>query len=1249
MVSRYLNEYLRRCSTNEHAVNEWSSLMVVVADEVAMHRDVRNEPGSLNHVTQLTTRMMWVEGASPVMSESVQKDAQGKSHKGYLFPLTQATTVFDPKCRHAVMPATNWVIAGYTPLGYKKLSAFKQHQLIELGFRLPSLDRTPAVCKLVGPCPTRLPGVRARPYPPPPGRAAMMVRYARMTGDEWAELCQLEEDEFERRIGRWQRVLGGQDEDPNMNALSASIPHHLFMQTVFRQRNWNRNPEVVVPETGGEPRLLARVLDFADDGPTEESPFPDRMLMFSVHDVIRDVVEMVILRVEARRPPQEEQRQEEMAPVLQPPGPPPPAVHAVRGMGPCSSGRVEGPERLPIPLPNPAFIKVVPNQLRCEEDPEAFACKAEVATTKELEAVLEQLKEPLSVTHTASQEEVRANLERWRPAIEKELGALKKQGVLVSHFGKEAKDLIANPETTVISLKGVFTAKAPGSANEGFYKRKCRLVGCGNQATHVDADSLYAAGVPAEVVRVALTEAFCHKWSAFTTDIRSAFTQTPIPTHAARRYLLRPPRWLVDLGLAEQGEYYSLGMVLYGFKEAPAWWSDHRDSKLRRAKFCGCHLEQATSDSSVWRIMQGDQLKGFLITYVDDFLVLSDKRTAEGLHQWLLDVAGWETDGLSEAKPGHPVRFLGMQLQGYEDGHFSLDQEAYVDELVRAYKLGENSRAKIVCPKEILMQEAAQAQAFDDSTVKAAQKVAGECLWLSQRTRFDIAFATTVLCSKVSKDPHNAIAIGHRILCYLHHTKDFKLHLKPVEGVAPLRVFTDASFAPLGQHSYGGHVVEVKGVPALWKASKQQLIAMSSAEAELIQAVEGCMYAESLMTILSDLGLQCTSAELCLDNTAAISFVNGAGNQRTRHLKVRGHKVQQLIRSGWKVSHCPGERQKADLLTKILPSVRMQFLCGLLQLRGDRGSEADDEPAVRAVGGVSPSMTAMLALLQICGCCGEPTKPKEDQNGVAIEWPWELALLTLLIVLSTLFLWEAAGAPCRRARSEEPQVRAVSVAKERRARKLQGRVSAAIDAVLSESPTGDESQPRERRSRNKCSDQRRASREGSEITPPTVVYGGINMHLPAPLAPTGPGISAPSQATVPTGSGTSVPSQRSASTSVPTQSSLPTAPHQAEPRATQWLAQYPTGEHASFRGPVEHGGVGFQGPARENRTVLVSSSTKSTQTDPVIVLDPSEYVYVSGRGDCVHKDQDCHGLRRAFDIRPKAVCQYCLNSSRRVR
>ncbi|CAE7295309.1 RE1 [Symbiodinium sp. CCMP2592] len=686
--------------------------------------------------------------------------------------------------------------------------------------------------------------------------------------------------------------------------------------------------------------------------------------------------------------------------------------------------------------------------------------KAEAATTKELEAVLEALVEPLNVTHTASQEEVRLNLDKWKESIQKELSSLLGPGVLVSHKGQEARDRLSDPSTTVIPLKGVFTAKPPSSPAEGLYRRKCRLVGCGNQATHVDADSLYAAGAPAEVVRTVLTQGCRHQWSAFTTDIKSAFTQTPIPPHAARRYLLRPPRWMVELGLAEPGEYYSLGKVLYGFKEAPAWWSEHRDAKLLTARFLGCHLEQGQSDTSIWRIMRGQQLAGYLVTYVDDFLIVSDRATANGLHQWLLDGAGWQTDGLSEAKPGSPIRFLGMQLCGYEDGHFSLDQEAYVDELVRSYALPETSRSKVVCPKELLFNEGgSEDKEQDEKVVRAAQKIAGECLWLSQRTRADIAYTTGVLCSMVSKDPHGALAVGRRVLSYLAHTKGYKLHLIPDPEAPPVRVFTDASFSPQGEHSYGGHIVEVYGVPVLWRASKQALISLSSAESELIQAVEGATYAEALMTVLCDLRIPCSGAELNLDNTASISFIEGSGNQRTRHLKDEiGTNAEEPATTG-------------------VPTVR------------------------RVTAQTSPCLTGLLLLLQSCACLGG-TEEDDQGPGVAIEWPWELAVVTIMIVLSTLFVWEASGAPCRRrAPTDVAQIRAVNGdPRTRRSRKLQEKVKEAIDSVVS-SPTEDEGGCRDR-GRNKCpigSAGSASSSTGSQG--PTVVYGGINMLVHGFIAP----------------------------------------------------------------------------------------------------------------------------------------------------
>ncbi|CAE7647792.1 GIP [Symbiodinium sp. CCMP2592] len=306
--------------------------------------------------------------------------------------------------------------------------------------------------------------------------------------------------------------------------------------------------------------------------------------------------------------------------------------------------------------------------------------------------------------------------------------------------------------------------------------------------------------------------------------------------------------------------------------------------------------------------------------------------------------------------------------------------------------------------------------------------------------------------------------------------KDYKPHLRPEKDAALLRCLA---------------------FQRVWKASKQALIALSSSEAELTQAVEGCMYGESLMTVLADLGMEYQPAELHLDNTASISFIGGAGNQRTRRFKIKGPKIRQLIQSGWVVKHCKGEYQKADLLTKPLPSARVRFLCGLIQLGGDSEPTLTSTPAVRQVSASTTSCFQSLSvLLHACLCVGGPSEEEQSATEVAIEWPWELGVLTLLIVLSTLFLWEAFKSPCSR-RVAEPTAHFRAVAldkKDRRARRLQERVAAAIDSAVSESPTSDEPRATTRKSRNKCPVNGEPAGTGGQ-SPPTVVYGGINMTL----------------------------------------------------------------------------------------------------------------------------------------------------------
>ncbi|CAE7267366.1 unnamed protein product [Symbiodinium sp. CCMP2592] len=938
------------------------------------------------------------------------------------------------------------------------------------------------------------------------------VRFARIPPEEWRQLCDLDEAQFEQGIERWTQVLSGALET-GVGRLSEAIPRGLLIGTLRDGRQWGDDPMLEYRMPNGQVIPIARVLQFTDDDNMylDDSPFPDRLMMFDILDLERNIREIVVIRVLVEQ--LQEQPHPLMERILHEPGPPPPEVMAVQAprhrqeQAPSIGSSARAPSRLPLPLPNPAFLTPCVTTMRGEGaaiQEERFARKAEVATTENLEELLSTLQEPLSVTHTASQGEVRQRLELWRPAIEKELQALKSSGVLVSHFGQEGRDLMQNPGTTTIPLKGVFTAKAPASDSSAYFRRKCRLVACGNQAPHSDAESLYASGAPAELVRAALVEASSHPWGAYTCDIRSAFTLTPIPKEAGRRYVLKPPRWLVELQLAQADECFTLGRVLYGFREAPVWWSGFRDAVLTGAVFDGCHLVQGEVDPSVWRIIKSsdNQLQGFLITYVDDFLILGSEATARALHKWILEEAKWETDGLMQAKEGSPVRFLGMQLEQCADGGFTIDQEAYIDELIRAHNLPPTARSKVTCPKELLQCSGGESEegldgssGDDEAATKHAQRIAGECLWLSQRTRVDIAFTTSMMCSLVSSDPRRAASIGRRLLMYLAQTKDYKLRLKADPGAPVVKLFTDASFAPEGKHSYGGHIVEFKGSPVVWRAGRQQIISMSSAECELIQVVEGSSYTESFLALLKDLQIVCSEVYVGVDNTAAISLVRGGCSQRTRHLKVRAAKLNQLLNEGWILDHCQGLYQKADILTKLLPSARLKFLCDLLNLGP---TECATQPKVQKVQGSGKVFKVCLAGLLTC-LQGVVCKGQQEKPAIEVEWPYELLLAMLLIILSTVCLWETVKKGCGARTNTEattvPKVRAVSAAKERKAKRLQDRVSAAIESAVSEtSPSGSEPL-RARRGRNKCPPDH--APKGSTSAPPIIQAGVVHVHSPS--------------------------------------------------------------------------------------------------------------------------------------------------------
>ena len=122
---------------------------------------------------------------------------------------------------------------------------------------------------------------------------------------------------------------------------------------------------------------------------------------------------------------------------------------------------------------------------------------------------------------------------------------------------------------------------------------------------------------------------------------------------------------------------------------------------------------------------------------------------------------------------------------------------------------------------------------------------------------------------------------------------------------------------------------------------------MSTAEAELMEAVEGFALGEAVDTLLAEHEGE-YSKRLWIDNAAAASVLSlGPCTWRTRHLRIRAHHVLwRLASTDWLVNYLPGRFQVADLGTNSLPLQRMQELKDLLGLGSPK---EDDECAAKKV------------------------------------------------------------------------------------------------------------------------------------------------------------------------------------------------------------------------------------------------------------------------------------------------------------
>ena len=506
-----------------------------------------------------------------------------------------------------------------------------------------------------------------------------------------------------------------------------------------------------------------------------------------------------------------------------------------------------------------------------------------------------------------------------------------------------------------------------------------------------------------------------------------------------------PPKILVEAGVCGANERWKILKALYGLPSSPACWAKFRDETMKTFEWeteNGRVGLQQTPEGNLWKIVNlegadAGKMVGQVLVYVDDLMVLGPPE----IRMSFLERLGseWTCAPADHVEKGRWTRFSGIEISLGEDGtSVKLSQISYIKELLQRH--GEVGAKFTPMPKWDT--EGPPEEDITPQQIRAAQMVTGELLWASVRTRPDIAFAVSIMGQQVTKRPKWVCQLGNHVLGFLKHTWDHCL-LYPSEvgghghdGILQiprhkdlLEAYTDISFAPNGNRSYQGILVFFAGAPVQWEANRQSFHTLSTAESELMAAIEGMSMTQSVETLLKVMYEDRVHEKVLYgDNASTVAIIEKPdGPWRTRHLRLRANYLKEKLRSHpeeWKIRHQKGSTLVADLLTKPTTQIAawrrfwkaLSFLVsekhedalndekGTIYENEEKASDSKADPGnyVEAAGSTSVSQEAVVKIAKVGLLLGLVEKIPWNPEHCSVK----AVLLIVFTVLLSFFVWQ---------------------------------------------------------------------------------------------------------------------------------------------------------------------------------------------------------------------------------------------------
>jgi hypothetical protein len=503
---------------------------------------------------------------------------------------------------------------------------------------------------------------------------------------------------------------------------------------------------------------------------------------------------------------------------------------------------------------------------------------------------------------------------QWKDAMEEEHNALE-----VHKTWRLEKP---PPGFKVIGNQWVYHVKrdAAGAIN----RYRARLVILGNhQRPGIDCFDTYAPVAKIASIRVVLAMAARHDFEIHQIDVKSAYLNREFEANEV--IYMKVPQGLKltnDPSLALR-----LLRPLYGLRQSGRQWYKKLWEILRdELRMNRCEVDQAV----FFRSEETGLI--VIVVHVDDLTIVTStlalmEEVKEGLKK-----------RLRITDQGEIHWILGISIKrDRANKTIMLGQVSYLNSILQRY--GFENVKRLAMPMDPHVQLSSDQAPKTQAEFAAMRNVpyreaVGSLMYLAMGTRPDIAYAVGIVsrfCQNPGQAHWNAVK---RIFAYLAGSREMQLMYGGEKRALVGYSDADGSMNE-DRHAITGYAFMLDGGAVSWCSKKQEVVALSTAEAEYVAVSHGTKEALWLRSLIGQVfGHFTEPTTLHSDNQAAIALSEDHRyHARTKHIDIRFHFVRWVISEGHiKLVYCPTNDMVADTLTKALPSVKVKHFARELGL-----------------------------------------------------------------------------------------------------------------------------------------------------------------------------------------------------------------------------------------------------------------------------------------------------------------------------